>query len=424
MLKVPHLNTALTVPLLDLEKKCLELQNSIEHWFRLKWHDHRAPFYGSVDLRNSGFKLTPVDMNLFPGGFNNINPSFIPLAVHAVQYLLDKYNYQARKFLLIPENHTRNQAYLHNVYTLLQIFRQAGVEIQIGSLSPEITEITEVTLSDGKKLVYHPIKREGNVIKTLSGFNPCCIILNNDLSSGRPAILEDLKQHLFIPLNAGWYMRKKTNFFTEYDKVCDEFGKLIGIDPWQINAFFDICSGLDFANRIGIEELATKVDTMLAKIRIKYKEHNIKEDPYVIVKANNGTYGMGIMVVRSSEDILSINRKSRNKMAVIKDGQNVSEVIIQEGVHTFEELEGNVAEPVVYMMDNSVIGGFYRVHPEKGKDENLNAVGANFKPLTFATPCISEFGAEPDCPPNRFYTYGVIARLALLASSMELATYI
>ena len=36
----------------------------------------------SVDLRNSGFKLAPVDTNLFPGGFNNLNPGF-PAAVRA-----------------------------------------------------------------------------------------------------------------------------------------------------------------------------------------------------------------------------------------------------------------------------------------------------------------------------------------------------
>jgi len=27
---------------------------------------------------------------------------------------------------------------------------------------------------------------------------------------------------------------------------------------------------------------------------------------------------------------------------------------------------------------------------------------------------------DPGCPPNRFYAYGVIARLALLAASIEL----
>jgi len=54
---VPHLITALTGPLLELEKKVLDATPTIERWFRLEWQDHTPPFYCSVDLRNSGFKL-------------------------------------------------------------------------------------------------------------------------------------------------------------------------------------------------------------------------------------------------------------------------------------------------------------------------------------------------------------------------------
>jgi glutamate--cysteine ligase len=98
----------------------------------------------------------------------------------------------------------------------------------------------------------------------------------------------------------------------------------------------------------------------------------------------------------------------------------VHEVIIQEGVHTFESVDGAVAEPVVYMMDTFVVGGFYRVHTGRGVDENLNSPGAQFVPLAFETNCHT-----PDClgkpgdPPNRFYTYGVVARLANLAAAVE-----
>jgi glutamate--cysteine ligase len=238
-----------------------------------------------------------------------------------------------------------------------------------------------------------------------------------------PHILVGIEQKLLPPLNAGWYMRKKSNFFAQFDKVAIEFAELIGIDPWKINPYFDSCNGLDFSNRTGIDELAVKVDNMIAKIKLKYDEYKIDEEPYVIVKADNGTYGMGIMVVKSGQEILDINRKHRNKMAVIKDGAHVSDVIIQEGVHTVEELDGAIAEPVVYMMDSFVVGGFYRVHPDKGKADNLNSVGMKFVPLSFSSPCIANLEAEPDCPPNRFYTYGVIARLSMLAASYELEVY-
>ena len=87
---VPHLITALSGPLLDLESKVLEATPTIERWFRLEWQEHTPPFYCSVDLRNAGFKLAPVDTNLFPGGFNNLSPQMLPLAVQAAMAAIEK----------------------------------------------------------------------------------------------------------------------------------------------------------------------------------------------------------------------------------------------------------------------------------------------------------------------------------------------
>ncbi len=80
-----------------------------------------------------------------------------------------------------------------------------------------------------------------------------------------------------------------------------------------------------------------------------------------------------------------------------------------------------VAEPVVYMVDHFVVGGFYRVHTSRGIDENLNAPGAQFVPLAFETSCtLPNPERAPDDVPNRFYAYGVIARLAMLAAAIEI----
>jgi glutamate--cysteine ligase len=131
---------------------------------------------------------------------------------------------------------------------------------------------------------------------------------------------------------------------------------------------------------------------------------------------------MGIMTVKSVDDVRNLNRRTRNKMSVIKEGQPVHEVIIQEGVYTFESVDGAVAEPVIYMLDQFVVGGFYRVHTERGIDENLNAPGAGYVPLAFAESTrLPQPGEKPGASaPNRFYMYGVIGRVAMLAASYEL----
>ena len=417
---VPHLTTALTGPLLSLEKRILDAMPSIEHWFRSQWQEHTVPFYASVDLRNSGFKLAPVDTNLFPGGFNNLNRDFMPLCVHAAMSAVEKICPDARRFVVIPESHTRNMYYLANVASLAFILRHAGLHVRIGSLLPEITAPTPIDLPTGEQIVLEPMRRMGDRL-VLDGFDPCAILLNNDLSGGIPDILKGVKQPIIPPLHAGWHTRRKSTHFAAYSQVAQQFSELIGIDPWLIDPYFETCGRINFQERQGEDCLATKVGELLEKIRARYRENDIKDDPFVIVKADAGTYGMGIMTAKSADDVRELNRKQRNKMAVIKEGQEVSEVIIQEGVYTFESINEAVAEPVVYMVDHYVVGGFYRVHTGRGKDENLNSPGMHFVPLSFETGCsLPEYSARPDAPPNRFYTYGVIARLALLAASLEL----
>jgi glutamate--cysteine ligase len=130
---------------------------------------------------------------------------------------------------------------------------------------------------------------------------------------------------------------------------------------------------------------------------------------------------MGIMTVKDGSEVRSLNRRQRNKMAVVKEGLQVTEVMVQEGVYTFESIDDAVAEPVIYMIDHYVVGGFYRVHTGRGIDENLNAPGMQFVPLAFEDTCLlPDREARQACNSNRFYAYGVIARLALLAAAQEL----
>ncbi len=418
---VPHLKTALSGPLLALEAKILDSAPAIERWLRGQWQEHTPPFYGSVDLRNSGVKLAPVDMNLFPGGFNNLNAAFMPLCVQAAMSAIERICPNARSLLLIPENHTRNVFYLQNVAQLVTILRLTGLDVRLGSLLPDIVEPTTIALPNGAALTLEPLLRTGNRLG-LKGFDPCAVLLNNDLSAGIPAILRGLEeQYLLPPLHAGWAVRRKSTHFAAYDDVANDFAKLIGIDPWQINPYFSVCDSINFHERQGEDCLAANVDAVLTLIREKYAEYGISETPYVVVKADAGTYGMGVMTVKDASEVTGLNRKQRNKMSVIKEGLEVSQVIIQEGVHTNERVGDGVAEPVVYMIDRFVVGGFYRVHSGRGKDENLNAPGMHFEPLAFETSCcLPDQCQNPDAPPNRFYAYGVVARLEQLAASLEL----
>ena len=423
---VPHLTTALTGPLQNLERIILNNQTTIESWFRNAWRDVQIPFYASVDIRNSGYKIAPVDTNLFPSGFNNLNSSFESLCIHAAQMAIEHTQLPIDKILIIPENHTRNLFYLENIASLQSIIQKAGFEVRIGTLMADITTPTRIELDSSNTVLLEPIRRDQNRI-LVDNFNPDLILLNNDLTGGEPDMFKNIEQKITPPTSLGWSSRLKSNHFNFYQKVAKEFAELIGIDPWLIDPMFRNCGKVDFMKREGVDCLSSNVKSLLEAINTKYNDHDIDYAPFVMVKADAGTYGMGVMSIRSQDEISELNRKERTRMATTKEGQKVSQVIIQEGVYTHETWgdEETVAEPVVYMMDRQVVGGFYRVHGKRTTSQNLNTPGMRFEPLAFLDCCSTpEPNLEADCHQNRFYTYGVIGRLALLAASHEITNAI
>ncbi len=423
---VPHLTTALTGPLQNLERIILNNQTTIESWFRNAWRDVQIPFYASVDIRNSGYKIAPVDTNLFPSGFNNLNSSFESLCIHAAQMAIEHAQLPIDKILIIPENHTRNLFYLENIASLQSIIQKAGFEVRIGTLMEDITTPTRIELDSSNTVLLEPIRRDKNRI-LVNNFNPDLILLNNDLTGGEPDMFKNIEQKITPPTSLGWSSRLKSNHFNFYQKVAKEFAELIGVDPWLIDPMFRNCGKVDFMKREGVDCLSSNVKSLLEAINTRYNEHDVDYAPFVMVKADAGTYGMGVMSIRSQDEISELNRKERTRMATTKEGQKVSQVIIQEGIYTHETWGDDeaVAEPVVYMMDRQVVGGFYRVHSKRSTSQNLNTPGMRFEPLAFLDCCNTpDPNLEADCHQNRFYTYGVISRLALLAASHEITNAI
>ncbi|MFO1218848.1 MAG: glutamate--cysteine ligase [Burkholderiaceae bacterium] len=419
---VPHLITALTGPINELEQRILESMPAIERWFRLEWMEHTPPFYTSVDIRNAGFKLAPVDTDLFPHGFNHLTPEMLPLAVQAAMAAIEKICPEAKNLLLIPQAGVRDSFYLSNLQRLVRVFHQAGLNVRLGSLDADIKQPKKIALPDGGELTLEPLLRTRGRLG-LKNFDPCTILLNDDLAGGVPKVLEGLhEQYLLPPLHAGWTLRRKSRHFHSYEEVAKKFAKLLGMDPWLINPMAAHCGRVDFDGTEGLDCVRGNAEALLTKIRRKYKEYGIAEKPFVVVKADSGNGGAGIMTVRDAKELDDLGERTRARMRSLPDGRLVTEVIIQEGVPTYERINDAVAEPVVYMIDRYVVGGFYRVHAERGTHESLGSPGSRFVPLAFAeSHHLPRLGEKPGVSaPNRFYMYGVIGRLAMLAASYEL----
>ena len=407
----------LSAPLKYLERRVAENFAEVEAKLRAEFARTPPPFYCSCDLRNNGEKIAPVDTNLFPGGFNNLPPQSEPLAAEAMKRQIAEWCPSAKRALLIPENHTRNIPYLDNVAALKRLLESAGIETRIARLDGP----AELSASDGTVLEMAKAERDGDRL-TVGDFVPCAVILNNDLSSGVPRILRGLEIPTLPDVAMGWSTRRKSAHFHHYDRAAEEFARMLGADPWLLRAEFSVCGEIDFGRREGLECLAAAVEETLSQIREKYREHGVEDAPFVVLKADAGTYGMGVMTVRSAEEVFTLNRRQRQSMTVGKEGGRIRNVLIQEGIRTIDgaPLNGGrgAAEPVIYMIGDSVVGGFYRANAARGPDENLNRGGMSFLPLPFETACAPPRpGGEKGA---RLYVYGVVARLALLAAAREI----
>jgi glutamate--cysteine ligase len=393
-------------------------------WFEKKFKETPPVFYCSVDIRDSGEKVAPVDCNLFPAGFNNICEVDLEAApaifLSQTKKIADQMQTKMpEKILIVPENHTENKFYLENLHYLKSIFEAAQFETQFGRYSdtPESLELFSAT---EKRIVEHPTRREGSLLKTKNGFTPDWIILNNDFSQGYPECLDGVSQPILPSYRLGWHSRKKSTHFVYYNELARELAQVIGLDPWHITIASEPVDQVNFNEAIGLDRVAAVVEKMLAQIKTEYAQRGIQREPALFVKNDAGTYGIGIMVVNKVEDITQMNRRTKNKMSVGKNKSVIDQVLVQEGVPTKRTTDGNTSEPVVYMMGEELIGGFIRANTERSDMDNLNSQGMYFKKLCFKDLSDSLATGNDDDLPTLEAVYGMVAKLSALAAAREL----
>ncbi|HET6519657.1 MAG TPA: glutamate--cysteine ligase [Geminicoccaceae bacterium] len=405
----------------QLDRSLVGRGDQIETWFLERFAATPAPVYTSVDLRHSGLKLAPVDTNLFPAGLQNLNPSGRRRAAMAMRGYLASRHPGATRLLLVPEDHSRNVPYFDNLDALSGMLKEAGAEVRLGGLREDFREPVVLSPSSGRELVVEPLERRGDRLATADGFVPDVIVLNNDLSTGVPAPLQGLVQPVTPPPELGWYRRRKSAHFAAYDGVARPFAEELGLDPWLITTYWHRCGEINFRERVGLECVARGVDEVIAMTHAKYREHGVESEPYAFVKADGGTYGMGIMTVRSGEEVMTMNKRRRHSMQATKGGVPIAEVVIQEGVPTVDLIDGAPAEPVVYLIDGKPVGGFYRLHHARGEYDSLNAVGADFAEMCEEVEPSLEPGTDTGGAACNFRVFGTLARLAALAAAREVA---
>lgn len=384
--------------------------DQLQNWFRSYTRKLAYPIYSSYDIRDSGYKVTNVDANIYPAGFNNICPTDKETSVVLFKnYIQNHYNFSVKKILMITEEHTKNPYYLENVGTIADLLTQAGFETRL-AFPKDLTEVMTLESVTGRKLHFGSGYQNSLWV---TEFKPDLIISNNDFSNS----LEDWAAGLTTPMNPprelGWYQRKKSRYFKNYNALADELAKTIKVDPFLLRVETEEFPEFDINSDISRDHLADQVEIFLQQLKIKYAAEKISQTPFCFVKNNSGTYGLGVVKVNSAQEIKEWTYNARKKMKAAKGGKSIEQVIIQEGIPSVVTSEMSSAEPVIYMIGCELAGGFLRTHAEKSSTESLNSPGAVYKKL-----CVTDlYDKRSTCPKEN--VYGWSAKLGLLAIGLE-----
>lgn len=398
-----------------LAEKIHQNQKLINEFFSQKLSSKNFNFYNSIDIRHSGYKISAVDTNCFPAGFNNLDLYDIERAKKiADDYLKLFLNQAINHIVIIAENHTRNQNYFNNLLTLKKILTSQNHQVSIAVME-NIEQPRIIEINQQESITINQIKINQLNKLEVNDKQVDLAILNNDLTSTLPEILKNTITPIMPSIKLGWYQRSKTHHFNIYNQLANEISEIIEIDPWLISSYHFGVDQLDFKNKNNLDFLAKRVDEILKLIQNKYQQYQINDQPYVFVKADNGTYGMGIWHVNSPDQILQINKKERNKMNVIKGNVINHKVIVQEGIKTIDQINQASCEPLIYLINSQVVANLARVNNHRDNIDNLNSSGASF--INFNQENFNNNFTNP--LDQNLLVYQFIARLACLASSLE-----
>jgi len=405
---------------------CIHRQQGQIHQWLLPYEKLYTPFYTSVDIRDAGFKIAVVDTNLFPAGFNNLCEHGLADAEALIKKAILSRVPTATDILIVAEEHTRNTWYLENVRILQEIITKAGFNARIAtffinepSFCSQAASAIELETATGQIVKVHCIKRVLEKIK-LGQVNFDLIIMNNDLSAGIPEVLRDVKIPIFPSIHAGWHARLKSKHFYHANALMKEFADIVGLDPWQFSCLYEVVNDVDVNKESDQQRLYAAAVKLFNDIQNKYREHNVDSKPFIFIKSDSGTYGMGVVPIEDPQQILELNRKKRNDLGRGKDAQTISHFLLQEGVPTIHRIEENPCEVCVYQIDNNFVGGFYRYHTNKNSRESLNSPGG----MAFQKMCphLDKYGKDCGIEHNLniFDIYRILGRIAGVAAGREI----
>ncbi len=385
-------------------------REEITAWMKQKRAEVPIPIYGSVDVRDAGWKIGVVDANHFPAGFNNVSKENLQELANLFKDHVHRSHPTCSWVHIYPESHTRNPGYVENIASIKSMIEQAGFSCTVGS--PDLNDFAALNGLSGPLLLQSvQVDEEGEL--RVNGENPDLILLNNDLTEGTVPGVQST--NITPPPHMGWFRRRKSQHYQMLKPYIDEMASLLSIDPWHLMPDWFVSENKCLTEEACKIKLAEEINDFLDSLREKYASLGIEREPTVVMKNDSGTYGLGVMMLTSGEQILNLSNRKANKLRYAKGGTEVENFLIQEGIPTALTTEqGETLEPVVYLVDGEAASWFYRINAKKSDMDNLNSPSARFENYEDAeNPHIKEAHGW----------HALVAELSMIAMGAEAAAW-
>ena len=290
------------------------MRDEITAWMKQKRSEVPIPVYGSVDVRDAGWKIGVVDANHFPAGFNNVSKENLAELSTLFKDHINRTHPDCSWVHIYPESHTRNQGYVENIATIKAMIETAGYTCTVGS--PDLNGLESVHGISGPLMLTDVALNDDDEL-IVDGTKPDLILLNNDLTDGDIPGVQST--NITPPPHMGWYRRRKSQHYEALRPYILEMAELIDIDPWHLMPDWFVSEDKCLTEEACRIKLAGEIDDFLNGLREKYRSLGIEREPTVVIKNDSGTYGLGVMMLTAGEQILNLSNRKRTNFATPKE---------------------------------------------------------------------------------------------------------
>lgn len=339
--------------------------SQISQWFEKHEKKIYVPFLTSVTIKDSGFKASVSDVQIFPSGLNYLCKTDLKNVSRLIRKYFERHYPEVLKnknILILSSANNPNPFYYDHLEILCQLMKKGGFKPQIATLNTVSGPISIKTPA-GKRISIHPVYIEKDRLKT-AGVDPSFIVAADIYSATTLSSFPYIRQPISPPFKAFSNHEIGNSYLSTFNKLVEDFSRILSEDPWLLGTDFELEHRVNIDDKGGLEKIALTAATLLTNLKNKYSRYQIASPPSLTIRSNSGTSGTGIVTIRSTEDLLQLHNYKKQKKSATKN-QMIDDILIKEEIQVRPLFKEIIGETVIYLIGNKVAGGYIKTYCNK-----------------------------------------------------------